>query len=56
MFYDAIALFQSRLADVSQNENVIGTDKLISPKIVMVVGPWYLDEYGNPTREIKAHD
>ena len=22
----------------------------------MVIGPWYLDEFGNPTREIKARD
>ena len=22
----------------------------------MFVGPWYLDEFGNPTREIKALD
>jgi hypothetical protein len=22
----------------------------------MIVGPWYLDEFGNPTREIKARD
>jgi hypothetical protein len=56
MFYDAIALFQSRLTDVSQNNNVIGTDKLTSPKLEMIVGAWYFDEHGNPTREIKARD
>jgi hypothetical protein len=22
----------------------------------MLVGPWYLDEYGNPTREIRGLD
>jgi hypothetical protein len=22
----------------------------------MLIGPWYLDEFGNPTREIKARD
>jgi hypothetical protein len=22
----------------------------------MVIGPWYLDEFGNPTRQIKARD
>jgi hypothetical protein len=22
----------------------------------MVIGPWYLDEFGNPTREVKARD
>jgi hypothetical protein len=56
MFYDAISLFQNQLTDVSQNDNIIGTDKLTSPKLEMIVGPWYLDEYGNPTREIKARD
>jgi hypothetical protein len=57
MFYDAISLFQSQLAsDVSQNNIVAGTDKLTSPKLEMIVGPWYLDEFGNPTREIKARD
>ena len=24
--------------------------------IKMLVGPWYVDEFGNPTREIKALD
>jgi hypothetical protein len=28
----------------------------IVPKIAMVVGTWYVDECGNPTREIKARD
>ena len=22
----------------------------------MIIQPWYLDEFGNPTREIKRHD
>jgi hypothetical protein len=22
----------------------------------MLIGPWYLDEFGNPTREIRARD
>ena len=22
----------------------------------MIIGPWYLDEFGNPTREIRARD
>ena len=26
------------------------------PKIEMVLGSWYLDEFGNPTRELKAHE
>ena len=24
------------------------------PATKMLIGPWYLDEFGNPTREIKA--
>jgi hypothetical protein len=28
----------------------------IAPRIEMVVGHWFLDEFGNPTREIKARD
>jgi len=27
-----------------------------SPNSRMFVSPWYLDEFGNPTREIKAFD
>jgi len=56
MVYDAIALFQSRLTDIPRNNNVTGTDDKTSPKLEMIVGPWYLDEFGNPTREIKARD
>jgi hypothetical protein len=28
----------------------------ITPKIKMLVGDWYVDEFGNRTREIKARD
>ena len=27
-----------------------------APMAKMLVGPWYLDEFGNPTREIKRLD
>jgi hypothetical protein len=27
-----------------------------TPTAKMLVGPWYLDEFGNPTREIRALD
>jgi hypothetical protein len=56
MFYDAVSLFQSQLTDGSQNGSILGTDKLTSSKLEMIVGPWYLDEDGNPTREIKARE
>ena len=48
MFYDAISLFQSQLTDVFQNDNIIGTEKLTSPKLEMIVGPWYLDAVRKP--------
>ena len=28
----------------------------IVPRIEMVISSWYLDEFGNPTREIRARD
>jgi hypothetical protein len=57
MFYDAISLFQSQqTSHVSQNNTATGTDNQTTPKLAMIVGPWYLDEFGNPTREIKARD
>jgi hypothetical protein len=57
MFYDAISLFQSQLTcGVSQGGTFTSTDQQTSPKLEMIVGPWYFDEFGNPTREIKARD
>ena len=32
----------------------IGQQTALATK--MLIGPWYLDEFGNPTREIKALD
>jgi hypothetical protein len=57
MFYDAISLFQGRLtSDGSQDSTISSTDKHTSPKLQMIIGPWHLDEFGNPTREIKARN
>ena len=57
MFYDAISLFQHQhTSEISQNNIITGTDRHTSPKLEMIVGPWYLDEFGIPTREIKARD
>jgi hypothetical protein len=57
MYYDAISLFQSQLtSDGSQNSRVTSTDKHTSPRLEMIIGPWHLDEFGNPTREIQARD
>jgi hypothetical protein len=56
-FYDAISLFQNQLtSEASQNNAVPSTNKQTSPKLEMIVGRWHLDEFGNPTREIKARD
>ena len=57
MFYDAISLFQSQLTcEASQNNALPNTNKQTSPNLEMIVGSWHLDEFGNPTREIKARD
>jgi hypothetical protein len=42
-----------RLREISKTRV---TNELIVPKIKMVASPWYVDEYGNQTREIKALD
>jgi len=59
MLYDARFLFayrhnlllEPRVAAPSPIHN-----PAITPPIEMVVGAWYLDEFGNPTREIKRRD
>jgi hypothetical protein len=28
----------------------------IGPRTEMIIGSWYLDEFGNPTREVRALD
>ncbi len=57
MFYDDISLFQSQLtSEASQNNALPNMNKQTSPKLEMIVGPWHLDGFGNPTREIKARD
>ena len=33
-----------------------GNYQQIAPTAKMLVGPWYLDEFGNPTREIRSLD
>ena len=33
-----------------------GNYQQTAPTAKMLVGPWYLDEFGNPTREIKGLD
>ena len=33
-----------------------GNYQQTAPTAKMLVGPWYLDDFGNPTREIRALD
>jgi hypothetical protein len=33
-----------------------GNYQQTTPTVKMLVGPWYLDEFGNPTREIRLLD
>ena len=60
MVYDAVLLFQKEQAfRASQNGAAVrgkGHHDQTSPSLEMIVGPWYCDEVGNPTREIKARD
>jgi hypothetical protein len=45
-------LQQHGLADSMRATN----HELTTPKTEMLIGHWYLDEFGNRTREIKARD
>jgi hypothetical protein len=46
-------IFECRTCDISHTEE--GTLPS-EPKIKTEIGPWYLDELGNPTRQIKGRD
>jgi hypothetical protein len=57
MFEDAPSLFQLPFRDQQDGADPMSAaHKLCTPGIEMVIGDWYLDEFGNPTREIKARD
>jgi len=58
MFYDALSLFQHTFRVQQDSVTLMSASKYcqVTPRIEMVVGEWYLDEFGNPTREIKARD
>ena len=45
-------------APVQDREVVVtkGNYQQTAPTAKMLVGPWYLDEFGNPTREIRGLD
>jgi len=48
---DAAAPVQDR--EVAETK---GNYQQTAPTAKMLVGPWYLDEFGNPTREIRGLD
>lgn len=58
VLYDARLLFH--LKQLSLNE--VGTEPAPvstsseKPPIEMIIGDWYLDDLGNPTREIKRRE
>ena len=59
MIHDARSLFQPLYDGSVQDSAALTTaikQEKIPPAVKMLVGPWYLDEFGNPTREIKALD
>ena len=59
MIYDARSLCQPQYDRLLQDSAAPMTEnnyEQTPPAAKMLVGPWYLDEFGNPTREIKAFD
>ena len=49
--------YNSRLQQHGLTESMRATNyELSTPKTEMLIGHWYLDEFGNRTREIKARD
>jgi hypothetical protein len=58
MFYDGISHFQHTFRGQQDSVALMSASKYsqVTPRIEMVVGEWYLDEFGNPNREIKARD
>ena len=59
MLYNARFLFASQnnlLLEQSVPTPSPVNNALIKPPIEMVVGAWHLDEFGNPTREIKRRE
>ena len=58
MFHDARRLIQPfhNLGVQDSPELTAIKQEKIPNAVKMLVGPWFLDEFGNPTREIKALD
>ena len=58
MIYEAHSLCQPQydLLQGSAAPMTANNYEQTAPVTKMLVGPWYLDEFGNPTREIKRLD
>jgi hypothetical protein len=59
MLYDAISLSEAEYASNIQQSGGAGLNANYEhtvPSIEMLIGSWYLDQFGNPTRQIKARD
>ena len=57
MFYDELSLLEAEYARVQRR--FVGTTSpnlniQIASRTEMIIGPWYIDEFGNQAREIKA--
>jgi hypothetical protein len=59
VLYDAHLLFQPKklpsLNEVRTESAPVSTSSN-KPPIEMIIGDWYLDDLGNPTREIRRRD
>ena len=46
---------QNSAASLQESDAAMTTNNYqqTAPAAKMLVGPWYLDEFGNPTREVK---
>jgi hypothetical protein len=58
MFYDALSHFQNTFRVQQDSVALMSASQYsqVTLRIEMIVGDWHLDEFGNPTREIKARD
>jgi hypothetical protein len=59
MVYDALSLTEAEYVSNIQQSAFAGLNanyEHTAPRIKMLIGTWYLDEFGNPTRQIKARD
>jgi len=55
MFYNALSRFEAEKGFNIQQSNVVPLNanyRLTAPRIEMLVGPWYVDEFGNAPQPI----